>query len=663
MRFMKAVIVGSIIGLVAYYIFRKRDEERWSAADSAQGKQRDAIDRLDIADAPADTVSSEQERLEAAAVAPEPITAPDSPETLSLSNMPHTPSLFQDPDRTEQPANRVLEVEEDLDVSEQDNDTGNPIVTLFDSRSQVEPPQHPGHRVQTGEYYPSARNPLPKAMLRCRDNGGEWTLFLEVPDEREVVKACRGDEQLVGGKEIEIRQFTGQVVVDYEDGGQDKLGLYELTPLYFRTNDGWEQDGRLVANLANGYFIAIAPTEMDDEFAASEHDPEDCADPGFHAHFLAIGKEYESETYGKYPATLAGNKIYDAADVDFHGELYVGQPPELSVHEMVTDARIVEETDSMRENRWGKNFDPHAQTIASVLDERDGRFTVRTYLKGSRRRHESKTFRYFKSVERITLDGEIYDPDMILTPDENNKYFDAQLRFEGLNGLIKPASVDSPSASIADDGLLTVPADPSIKQITCEFTNRASIVIDIPRIWWRLVDDHSRGEWNNIRPIKIDDYKRIARKDARIEMLLPHSVNTILVGFGETLEHSMRKVQSSATIRLLDFADDATLENLYPGNSTHLSVRINELVLRLMEIGVPQAKKPLSPDTRELMSQPARWVELERGSPGEICRSSEGHWWKDYESEPGHPTRPIINEDGQEIRNCRRCGASERREG
>ena len=229
----------------------------------------------------------------------------------------------------------------------------------------------------------------------------------------------------------------------------------------------------IVTNPANGYFIVIAPTEMDDEFAESEHDPEDCTDPGFHAHFLAIGKEYDSETYGKYPAALVGSKIYDTADVDFHGELYVGQPPDLSVHEMVTNARIVEETGSTGENRWGVNFDPHTQTVESILGGRDGRFTVRTYLKDSHVRHESKTFRFFKSLEYLELDGQTYSSDTILIPQNDGKYMVTLLKFNGRDGTVKPVQVDSHLAFVSEDGMVRIPPDPSIKSVSCEFSNRA----------------------------------------------------------------------------------------------------------------------------------------------------------------------------------------------
>ena len=586
MRFLKAFIIGTIIGLAAYYIFRKRDsEEGWVAPNPPQSEQRAAVDRLDASDVPENADDSEQQLPEAEAILPEPVAAPASSETLTLSNKPYTPSLFQEPDKTERSTKRVVEVEEDLGISEQDADTDSSAVNLFGSQSEAEPPQHPGRRVQTGEYYPSAGDTSPKALLRCRDNGGEWALYLEMPDEREVVEVCHDGEQLSRDKEIELQQFTGQIILDYDDGGQYKVDLYDSAPLYFRTDDGWERDGTLAQSHSNGYFIVIAPVEMDDEFAESEHDPEDCADPGFHAHFLAISG-HDSEAYGKYPATLTGNKIYDAADVDFHGELYVGQPPELSVHEMVTRARIVEETDSRRENRWGKNFDPHTQTIASVLDERDGRFTVRTYLKDSRVRHESKTFRYFKSLDHIEIDGQAYNSETLLAPVKDKSYGPSYLSFKAADGIVKPTRVDNPSVSISKDGLVNVPPNPSIKRLYFEFSNRASIVIDIPRIWWRLVDGHSYGKWNHAQTVLRDDFIRLAREYAYIEMELPRGMSSINVGFGDTLDQRVQKTGNAAKIYLIYLADHVVLENMMPGEIKHLIAQVNGLNLQLLGVHI-----------------------------------------------------------------------------
>ena len=664
MRFLKAVIIGTIIGLLAYYMFRKRNsEERRSAPNPVAYRQRDD-ERWDAANIPADTVSSEQEGRETEVASPEQAAAQASSETLTLSNKPHTPFLFENDVQAQHPVSVTTEADLDDDDQETASDDSSQSVVILDGiEREVEPTQHPGRRAQTGEYYSSARDILPKASLRCRDDDGEWMLYLEMPEKREVVGIRHNDEKLVHCKEIEIQRFTGQVVVDYKDGGQDKLDLYESTPLYFRTDDAWERDGTLVRNHSKGFFIAIAPVDMDDEFGdCEEHEPEECVDPDFNAHFLAIDADTSFYHPGQYQMKLDGDVIYDLADSDEHGELYIGTPPNMSVSEMVAKARIVEETGNVQENRWGKNFDPHSQTIASVLNGLDGRFTVRTYLKGSRRRHESRSFRYFKHLRRIALDGEAYDHEMILTPDENNGYFDAQLKFEGSNGLIEPVSVDSPLVSISDDGLVTVPADPSIKSVVCEFANCAVIKVEIPRVWWRLIAGEEFGDWNDIRPISRADYRRIAGEDARIEILLPRSVNAILVGFGETQEYRTRKVQDSATIHLRDFVDDAAIEGIIPGSRVHLSVHVNEFALRLMEIGVPMPKRTSRAKTKPRVNQSARWVEVERGSPSEICRSSVGHWWKDYEIEPGHPIRPIIDEEGREIRNCQRCGVIEVRE-
>ncbi len=599
MRFVKRVIFGTITGLLVFYIIKsikrhnsqKQESEEYLASEGASdfGNAVDAVaSPIATDDTLAQSVENKPDSSEAEkeSASPDSVFIQEGTKALVLSSIPHTPSLFQETDAPEQSAGRILEAEDDFTVDAQDTggSENSPIVRLFDIPSEIEPLLHPGHKVLTGEYYPPVNTPLPKAKVRCRDNGGEWSLFLEMPEEREVAEAFHDGEELALGKEVKTLRFTGQVIVNYKDGGQETVNLYDSSPLYFRTDDEWEQDGTLDGKHSNGYFIVIAPAEMDDSFSNSEHDYEDCTDSRFHAHFLANGMEDDSELRGQYPITLTGNLLHDNAKPDSHGDLYVGQPPELSVHEKVTNARIVEETGSLGENRWGVNFDPHTQTIASVLNGRDGRFTIRTYLKNSNVRHESKTFRYFESLDSVEIDGQIYNSDTMLAPDNNGRYWTAALRFNSRDGFIKPVKVDNPLVFISEDGLLRLPPDPSIKSVICEFANRAAIIIDIPRVWWRLTDDESSNAWNDVQMLTPDDFVRIARRNVCIEMLLPQSVDTINVGFDNRQEHRERTVQDTATIRLRDFADHAALENIRPEETIHLTARINELELRLLSV-------------------------------------------------------------------------------
>ena len=659
MRLIKAVIFGSIVGLLAYYVIKLRDStSHRRAAESARHSQNDISKPFDFADGLEDSghfqpTEIETDDSEKSLTSDIPVQSADA---LILSSTPYTPYLFGEAEKKQQSTETDEEDVESADIyPEEYSDDHSPSATLFDIEMDVEPPQHPGHRIRTGAHHAPNAQRLPRAKIRCRDEGGEWSLYLDLPDEREVEAIQHDAQQVVFDREVEIQRFTGRVTISYEDGGRDVLDLFDTAPLYFRSNSEWEQDGTLVLSHSSGFFIVIAPTDRDDEFIDIEElEPEDCADADFHAHFLAVGADDPPDYRGQYPMALEGTTLHDVADRGHHGDLYVGRLPELSVPEEVYRARVVEETGRMGENRWGRNFDPHSRTIASVLDGRQGRFTVRTYLKGSRARNESRPFRYSSDVRRITLDGNTYTPDMIMTPDSENRFGDALLRFEGRQSLIQPVNVDNLLVSVSEDGLIKIPPDPTIGNVTCELPSGVSIAVEVPRIWWRLCAGDDRLAWNDIRPIIRDDFIRIAREGAYIEILLPRSVTTILVGIGGFLDHRISSVQNRATVDLRDFVDHEVLENQSPGTSTQMSFSINDSSLALMEIGVPRARVTAKSRRRTTSRRQPTWLDIHSVAHKEICRR-DGHHWVFYTHAPSQPIK-AVNDEGRE---CRRCGATQ----
>ena len=564
MRLIGAVILGMIATLLAYYILKQRNPPKQSLTqNSGFSGERDAdntpytiVPPITVEDDSAGSAmdNPDEPKAEISIVPPEAFSVQSSEEDITSSDVPPTTPSFREIEETPTPLS-------------------------------VEPRRLPGYRSPTGTYYSSTSVPLSKATVHCRDEGGVWIIYLKPPDDRDVAAVLHDGQQLAVDSQVKINRFTGQIVLEYEDGGRETVALSGSSPLYFRTNEDWEQDGTLSSNHADGYFVVIAPTEMDSEFSTSVHHYESCVDLRFHAHFIEVDKEANAGKYGSYPMTLEGLSLYDSADRDAHGELYVGQPPKLSVHNMITEARVVEETGFVGENRWGENFNPHTQSLSSVLEGREGRFTVRSYLEGSQVRHESKTFRYFNSFDSIKLDRQEYSTETMLTPDRKGKYQSAYLRFRSKDGIAKPVKIiDNPLVSVSPEGSIKIPPDPSIKRVTCEFSNSAFVVIDIPRVWWRLIDGDFRSEWNETKEMLPDEFTSKARQGAYIEMILPSSVNAIYVGFGKSSGQRVRKVKDSATIPLRDFSDDASLETAVLQKPVHLNAHIGELNFRLIRV-------------------------------------------------------------------------------
>ena len=396
------------------------------------------------------------------------------------------------------------------------------------STRQSKPRRHMGRRVRTGKYYAPLSPPTERASLRCRETGEGWEIYLAIPQDSAVAKVTHGGDELQVSYETELplSQFAGDAIVHYQDDIA-RLALFNAAdgkPLFFKMRENWEGEGRLVNNPTQGYVVAIAPLDYADEWDADEpHDPEDCVDENFEARFLFL----EGAAPGRpAPMRIKGKTLYDDAEVKDHGKLYVGAPPELRVDPQVTDARIVEETGVRALNMWGENFNPHRESIASVLDGRDGKFSIRTYHDGDLQ--ESKPFRYFPALRRITLNGKRHSPSNALLPDKRTgQYREIALRFERDDGdVLHPESV-SPAEVRADDGAVIIPPSPSIQTITCNFPNRASIALAVPRVWWRLTDENgATGEWGG-ETYEFSRSEFMKLKNPHIEICAPPAVNAI----------------------------------------------------------------------------------------------------------------------------------------
>ena len=445
---------------------------------------------------------------------------------------------------------------------------------------QSKPRRHMGRRVRTGAYYLPLSPPTEKASLRCRETGEGWEIYIALPQERAVVKVTHGGDDLdylqaSSETELPLSRFAGDVVIHYQDDTADRITLLNAAdgaPLLFKMQRNWEGEGRLVGNPTAGHVLAIAPLDYADEWNVDEpHVPEDCVDENFEARFLFLEGVAPD---GTAPMLIEGDALYDDSDIGHHGKLYIGAPPKLWVDPQITDARIVEETGVRELNKWGENFDPHRQSIASVLSGRNGRFSIRTYHDGQRQ--ESKPFRYFPALRRITLNGEPHSPDNALLPDKRTgKHREIALRFKIDDGdALRPERVSHDEVRVADDGVVIIPMSPSIQTLICNFPNRATIAVDVPRVWWRLTDeDGATGEWGG----ETHEFYRsefMNLMNSRIEISVPSVVDVVEVGFGNYMSHKVRVRQGSVEFRLMGFANHREVEYVV-GKDLLLNIRVN----------------------------------------------------------------------------------------
>lgn len=447
-----------------------------------------------------------------------------------------------------------------------------------------------GRRNRTGAHYPSLGRSVDKAELLCRLDGDFWELFLSIPSGRKVVKATLEGTDLSApsGGEIALDTFKGDLAVQYETGAPDTISLFDSAlgdPLFFKMRDGWVGHGRRCWTPSQGHILAIAPVDYENEVWEDyeAHEPEYCAGEDFRARFLFLPGNVALT--GVAPIVYEGVSLYDDSDSDFSGELFVGSPPDLVVDEDATEAVIVEETGDLYLNEWKEKFNPHTQPIASVLGGRAGRFSVRIYI-DSARREDSAAFRYFPDLRQISVNGETHSADAVHLPDmETGLHGELEIRFETADGgLLRPCRVENDFGRILDNGTVVVAPDPLIGAVSCEFDNHAAIEVNVPRVWWRLIDEAgNEGEWSGkAHEFSYDDFMGLV--GSRFEIRAPRAVNALELGFGGEMKVSLtRRSLGPFEFDLVGFGDYEELADPIKEDLA-LNVRINGVIAPIARV-------------------------------------------------------------------------------
>ena len=160
-----------------------------------------------------------------------------------------------------------------------------------------------------------------------------------------------------------------------------------------------------------------------------------CADPAFRAHYFhrdATPSDEGVDGFREWNDSsvaagieLTGRRIHDDSD---EGELFVCDPPGLKSSLDIEWARVGEEAT----NGWGKNFQPHRQSLPEVLDGREGRFFLRVY-DSDVIMLDSVAFRHLPNLRQIHVNGAEYAQDTVLVPTSTGYPLTA-VRFVGADG-------------------------------------------------------------------------------------------------------------------------------------------------------------------------------------------------------------------------------------
>lgn len=440
----------------------------------------------------------------------------------------------------------------------------------------------------------------PELVCRKSSDSWKWGVVLCADEECQVEKVQYKNESLkIEAGECHLQRFDGLLTIAFENRSKDdvKIPLFDgKQPLIFKLRKNWDGEGRRIQRVTNGYFIVIAPNTWQ-RTGHARFEAEGCADPEFRAHYF-----YRDATSGDdgflgkwvaYPAAgveLKGMNVFDDSD---DGMLFVGKPPDLKQSPDIERARVGEEA----KNGWGQVFQPDKQLLAQVLDGREGWFFLRVY-DSERSMRDSVAFRYVRDLTRIEVDGVEYTQDTVLVPESTGSgYRPMQVRFVGT----KDSTLK----------LIKVPPHPDADRISCTLGSDAGgvdIVLDLPRIWWRLEDGcPDPGEWRDTPFVMTREEFRKRAYAGETVSLLSKRYSQVRAGFDKELgQQYTRKLADDLIAIPLDHFVDYTQIDRRLNDDAHFNVEWAGETVTLIEISADP-----KPEIVSFTAEPSTIVEGE----------------------------------------------------
>ena len=215
-----------------------------------------------------------------------------------------------------------------------------------------------------------------------------------------------------------------------------------------------------------------------------------------------------------------------------------------------------------KKNGWkGENFKPDERTLAEALNGRQGRFFVRVYDSDVKLLDKGE-FRYLRDLREIRINSEPYTEQTVLVPSLTGHSL-TKVHFIGVDGAtVRPILPRESSHAEAQRNTLVVRPHLNGDEISCDLecaSGRVGIVLNLPRIWWRLESDESEsGDWRATSfSVTRQEFREHASANANILLRLPRRMKSVRVGFGVELERVYRhpKERNDIQIPLADFFD------------------------------------------------------------------------------------------------------------
>ena len=325
------------------------------------------------------------------------------------------------------------------------------------------------------------------------------------------------------------------------------------------------------------------------------YEPETCKDADFAAHyFFRKGTEPAEDISGflEYGGAmirtsgfeLIGQRVFDNSK---NGELFVGAVPNLESLPDVTCVRVGEESP----NSWeGETFKRDEQTLAKVLNGRQGRFFVRVY-DANADLLDFGEFRYLHNLKEIRINDEAFIQQTIFVPPPTGHSL-AKVSFVGVDGTtLRPIlSSELPHVKVQGNTLFVEP-HPDGDAISCTLESDkgcVDTVLKLPRIWWRMERDGTEpAKWRDTHlAMKRNEFRQNVEENMKIRLRLPQREKTVIVRFDEEFDqkyHSRKEVDTSVvSIPLIDFIDHKQIRQRFEDVS--INIRCGDSVLTVVQI-------------------------------------------------------------------------------
>ena len=438
----------------------------------------------------------------------------------------------------------------------------------------------------------------PRPELVCRKPSGswQWEVVLSADDECNIVEVRhRGELLSIVNGEYSLSSLAGSLSIGYEDRESDQLPLSDGMPIVFKSRNDWSGDARKVGGITSGHYVVIAPKDWK-RTGPVPVEQEECTDTDFMAHYFYVKKGESAGDVGGFEGCevvltrsgleLTGDRVFDDSE---DGELFIDAAPKLRPAPGVVWARIGEE----RGGGWkGENFKPAEQSLADVLNGRQGRFFLRVFDADSNRL-DSGEFRYLRDLRVIRVNGEPYTANTLLVP-LSAGHSPTEVQFICADGPTIPQILvaDETHATVQPEGAVIVASHPKGDQVFCTLsfgTSCVDTVIKLPRIWWQMeTDDSESDEWRDTLLVMTrHQFREYAYANSAIRLRLPPRIASVGVGFdadlGRKYPSQSTEDNTTCTVPLADFNDYPEIDQRLNEDAL-LNVECGEAVLTLIRV-------------------------------------------------------------------------------